>query len=169
MLLATQGVECSFNNQMSKQLDGVAMGSPLGPALGNMLKTFMKVDGSIIPGVYFHYVDDTSVIFVELECDCFHVNLNQLHPALSCMVEKEQNNSVRPSSSEKKQRNVKKFERNMSQACTMTFHREFERKNFSAKKVHLSSTFSHFACELLSQTNQNSYLFGKLPHFNFMM
>ena len=94
MLLATQGVEFSFNNQMSKQLDGVAMGSPLGPGLGNMLKNVMKVDGSITPGVYFHYVDDTSVMFVELDCDCFHVNLNQLHPALRFMVEKEQNNSL---------------------------------------------------------------------------
>ena len=30
MLIATRGVEFSFNNQMHKQLDGVAMGSPLG-------------------------------------------------------------------------------------------------------------------------------------------
>ena len=34
MLIATRGVEFSFNNQMYKQLDGVAMGSPLGPARG---------------------------------------------------------------------------------------------------------------------------------------
>ena len=31
VLNATRGVEFSFNNQMYKRLDGVAMGSPLGP------------------------------------------------------------------------------------------------------------------------------------------
>ena len=36
MLIATRRVEISFNNQMYKQLDGVAMGSPLGPALANI-------------------------------------------------------------------------------------------------------------------------------------
>ena len=50
---------------------------------------------TIKPGVCFRYVDDTFVIFgSELECDRFHVNLNQLHPALNLMVEKEQNNSL---------------------------------------------------------------------------
>ena len=41
------------------------------------------------------YVDDIFVIFgSELECDHFHVNLNQLHPTLNFTVEKEQNNSL---------------------------------------------------------------------------
>ena len=35
MLVATRGDEFSFNSQKYKQLDGVAMGSPLGPALAN--------------------------------------------------------------------------------------------------------------------------------------
>ena len=33
---ATSGVEFSFNDIMYKQTDGVAMGSPLGPALANI-------------------------------------------------------------------------------------------------------------------------------------
>ena len=40
MLIAARGVEFSFNNQMYKQLDGVAMGS---------LLAFMKVDFSTTP------------------------------------------------------------------------------------------------------------------------
>ena len=98
MLIATRGVEFSFNNQMYKQLDGVAMGSPLGPALANIFVGFHEsrlFNNTVKPGVYFRYVDDTFVIFgSELECDRFHVNLSQLHPALKFTVEKEQNNSL---------------------------------------------------------------------------
>ena len=99
MLIATQGVEFSFNNQMYKQLDGVAMGSPLGPALANIFVGFHKsrlFNNTVKPGVYFRYVDDTFVIFgSELECDRCHVNLNQLHPALKFTVEKEQTNYLK--------------------------------------------------------------------------
>ena len=42
MKSATSGVEFSFNDIMYKQTDGVAMGSPLGPALANILLGFMK-------------------------------------------------------------------------------------------------------------------------------
>ena len=36
MQLATSSVEFSFHNNMHRQIDGVAMGSPLGPALANI-------------------------------------------------------------------------------------------------------------------------------------
>ena len=36
MTAATSCVEFSFNNIMFRQIDGVAMGSPLGPALANI-------------------------------------------------------------------------------------------------------------------------------------
>ena len=98
MLIARRGVEFSFNNQMYKQLDGVAMGSHLDPALANIFVGFHEsrlFDGTVKPGVHFRYVEDTFVIFgSELECDRFHVNLNQLHPALNFTLEKEQNNSL---------------------------------------------------------------------------
>ena len=94
MLIATRGVEFSFNNQMYKQLDGMAMGSALGPALANIVVGFHEsrlFNNTVKPGVYFRYVDDT---FVILECDCFLVYLNQLHPTLNFTVEKEQNSSL---------------------------------------------------------------------------
>ena len=98
MLIATRGVGFSFNNQMYKQLDGMAMGSPLGPALANIFVGFHEsrlFNNTVKPGVYFRYVDDTFVIIgSELECDRFHVNLNQLHPALKFTAEKEQNNTL---------------------------------------------------------------------------
>ena len=83
---------------MCKQLEGVAMGSPVGPALTNIFVGFHEsrlFNNTVKPGVYFRYVDDTFFTFgSELECDRFHVSLNQLHPALNCTVEKEQNNSL---------------------------------------------------------------------------
>ena len=94
MLIATRGVEFSFTSQMYKQLDGMAMGSPLGPALANIFVGFHETrlfDNTVKPGVHFRHVDDTLVIFgSELECDRFHVNFNQLHAALNITVEKEQ-------------------------------------------------------------------------------
>ena len=83
---------------MYKQLHGVAMGSPLGPALAKIFVGFHEsrlFDNTVKPGVYFRYVDDTFVVFSsELDCDCFHEKLNLLHPALNFTVEKEQNNSL---------------------------------------------------------------------------
>ena len=71
---------------------------PLGPALANIFVGFHEsrlFNNTVKPGVYLRYVDNTFVIFgLELECDCFHINLNQLHPALNFTVEKEQNNSL---------------------------------------------------------------------------
>ena len=98
MLIATRGVEFSFNNHMYKQLDGVALGSPLGLALVYIFVGFhesRRFDNTAKPDVYFRYVDNSFVIFgSELDCDHFQEKLNLLHPALKFTVEKEQNNSL---------------------------------------------------------------------------
>ena len=62
---ATTGVEFSFNGVMYRQVDGVAMGSPLGPALANIFvghceATMDKEKWSLL---YNRFVDDTLSIF----------------------------------------------------------------------------------------------------------
>ena len=70
MKSATSGVEFSFNDIMYKQTDGVAMGSPLGPALANIFVGFYeeKLFSQISkPFTYFRYVDDTFASFCKKE------------------------------------------------------------------------------------------------------
>ena len=95
MKSATSSVEFSFsfNNIMYKQTDGVAMGSPLDPALANIFvgyyeeKLFSQTQK---PSTYFRYVDDTFAIFDhEAKADEFLTKLNCLHPSLRFTFEKE--------------------------------------------------------------------------------
>ena len=97
MQTVTKSVEFSFNNFMYRQIDGVAMGSPLGPLLANIFVSYYE---SLLfwrmkkPLMYYHYVDDTFAIFdSENDCDKF-LQLNSLHPSLQFMFEKEVNQSL---------------------------------------------------------------------------
>ena len=95
---AASTVEFSFDNTIYRQMDGVAMGSPLGPALANIFvgyyeeKLFSEISKS---AVYFRYVDDTFVIFQnEKESEKLLIRLNGLHSSLQFTFEKEKNNSL---------------------------------------------------------------------------
>ena len=96
--MAVLNVEFSFNNEMYKQIDGVAMGSPLGPILANIFvgylehKLFLR---SKAPLVYHRYVDDTFVMFKnKIESASFLECLNSLHKNLKFTKEEELNNSL---------------------------------------------------------------------------
>ena len=77
---------------MHKQADGVALGSPLGPALANIFvgyyeeKLFSQTQK---PPTYFRYVDDTFGIFDhEAESNEFLTKFNCLHPFLKFTFKK---------------------------------------------------------------------------------
>ena len=59
--MAITSVEFSFNDIMSRMMDGVAMDSPLGPALANIFVGFYetKLFQTIPkPAMYYRYMDD---------------------------------------------------------------------------------------------------------------
>ena len=97
MEMAISSVEFSFNDIMYRQIDGVAMGSPLGPALTNIFvgyyetKLFQTISK---PAMYYRYMDDTFVVFNnENQCEVFLERLNSLHHSFQFTMEKESHSS----------------------------------------------------------------------------
>ena len=95
---ATQKVQFSFNGTMYEQIDGVAMGSPLGPVLANIFvgiqeeRLFTRTSK---PSLYYRYVDDTFAIFDSRdEAVNFLSELNGLHPSLQFTHEDEVNKQL---------------------------------------------------------------------------
>ena len=95
---AVDSVQFSFNDTIYCQIDGVAMGSPLGPTLANIFVGYQEqqlFSRIVKPSVYFRYVDDTFVILRNDEERAeFHQLLNSLHPNLRFTYEVESNNKL---------------------------------------------------------------------------
>ena len=98
MNTATKLVEFSFNNNMYKQIDGVAMGSPLSVALANIFVGYHEsklFESTTKPFLYHRHVDDTFAIFgSEDECTSFLDALNSMHSTLKFTFEKEENDQL---------------------------------------------------------------------------
>ena len=75
----------SFNSDLYDQVDGVAMGSPLGPVLANIFMSKLETDALRTytgkkPLLYRRYVDDTFLIFQSAsDTDNFFRWMNQQH------------------------------------------------------------------------------------------
>ena len=92
---STTDVEFSFNGDMYRQTDGVAMGSPLGPdpILANVFVGFCedKLSADNLPLLYKRFVDDTFSIFhCKDQAEDFAEKLNRMDPALRFTVELEE-------------------------------------------------------------------------------
>ena len=95
--LATLDSYFLFNEELYHQVDGVAMGSPLGPTLANVFMSHMEkkwlqtCPDNFKPVLYKRYVDDTFLIFKsDAHVDLFLNFLNSQHPNISFTSEKEE-------------------------------------------------------------------------------
>ncbi|KAA3678519.1 uncharacterized protein DEA37_0013325 [Paragonimus westermani] len=97
ILLCTENVRFDFVGLAYKQIDGVAMGSPLGPTLANIFLGMIerRVPDYIADSLlYKRYVDDILIFTDAIHFDLFFNFLNNIHPNLSLSHEVESNNSL---------------------------------------------------------------------------
>ena len=94
--LATKESFFTFNNKFYIQVDGVAMGSPLGPILANIFlshheeKWLNKCPIEFKPSFYRRYVDDIFVLFKSSEsADSFREYMSSKHQNINFTVEQE--------------------------------------------------------------------------------
>ena len=83
LVLCTKEIHFSYNEKLYKQVDGVAMGSPLGPVLANIF--MVELEESLIPTLsdklrlWLRYVDDTFTFIKKDEIDNVINVLNNFH------------------------------------------------------------------------------------------
>ena len=93
---ATKDQLFQFNGALYEQIDGVAMGSPLGPLMANTFMCYIEENLQAqhqVPSLYRRYVDDTLAAVPSLEAaESFLETLNQVHPAIKFTIELPNNN-----------------------------------------------------------------------------
>ena len=96
LIVATKESFFMFNNKFYKQIDGVAMGFPLGPALDNIFMcNFENIwikdcPHSLKAAFYRWYVDDIFVLFSSLnQAEKFKKYLSPKYPNINFSLEKE--------------------------------------------------------------------------------
>ena len=124
--LATLDSYFFFNSEIYKQIDGVAMGSPLGPHLANVFMNHMErkwlqeCPDDFKPVLYRRYVDDTFLLFTSSQhIDLFLTYLNSKHPNISFTCDHEQN-GILPFLDIKIKRDNKEFETSIYRKPTFT-------------------------------------------------
>ena len=90
-----------FNSELYEQIDGVAMGSPLGPILANIFmchleeKIFNNNNLAYKPKFYRRFVDDTFAVFENTnQAELFLTFINNLHKNIKFTVEIEKDNCL---------------------------------------------------------------------------
>ena len=90
----------TFNNKLFKQIDGVSMGSRLGPIIANIFMDYFEcqhINELTKLGVklWLRYVDDTFVVINNKnQADKILDYLNKCHPTIKFTIEKETNNEI---------------------------------------------------------------------------
>ena len=89
--IATKNQLFQFEGNLYEQLDGVAMGSPLGPLMANAFMCSIEerlLNQGKMPNFYKRYVDDTFSIMPHVEtAEAFLSTLSDSHPSISFTME----------------------------------------------------------------------------------
>ena len=96
---ATKRSHFLFDGKYYDQIDGVAMGSPLGPVLANIFMCHFEerwvMNGKVRPSLWYRYVDDTFTMFDSKDTACeFLQYLNSRHHSIKFTIEFEQDNVI---------------------------------------------------------------------------
>ena len=99
ILKCTMNVQFTFNGQLYRQIDGVAMGSPLGPILADIFMAQLENGPltSMMDQIHFYcrYVDDTFVVCKNTVDIPYLVSVaNNAHRAIQLTYEKENANHI---------------------------------------------------------------------------
>ena len=92
LTICTKNVHFSFNNNIYIQIDGVAMGSPLGPILANIF--MVKLENVLVPKLNDHLKDDTFVYVKRGSIEYALSILNSFHNNIKFTYEQENNNRL---------------------------------------------------------------------------
>ena len=101
LTIATTESFILFDGEYYQQIDGVAMGSPLGPTLANVFlgyhesKWLSNCPAAFKPLYYRRYVDDIFLLFTNIDClNQFQTYMNAQHPNMNFTSEIESENSL---------------------------------------------------------------------------
>ena len=96
--LATKDQLFQFEGNLYQQIDGVAMGSPLGPLMANAFLCSLEEKlerENKLPNLYKRYVDDTFTAMPDkADAESFLSTLNACHPSISFTMELASNNKL---------------------------------------------------------------------------
>jgi hypothetical protein len=100
LIVCTQESHFQFNNEFFDQIDGVSMGSPLGPLFANVFmadfeKKHMNKLKSMGVNIWFRYVDDIfATLSISNNEQAILEFLNKQHPNIKFTIEKEEKKSL---------------------------------------------------------------------------
>ena len=154
MQLATSSTEFSIMDEMYRQVDGVAMGSPLGPTLANIFVGFLEAkyfQSRNKPKIYYRYVDDCFIIFDSKdECMSMFQDFNRLHGSIEFTMESEVDNCL-PFLDVLVERTTKEFITSVYRKPTFTGqYINFLSHCSNKRKVNLIKTLCHRAITICS-------------------
>ena len=97
LTVATKDQLFQFDGALYKQVDGVAMGSPLGPLLANTFLCWIEETlerDNKLPSFYKRYVDDTVILDSVSTAESFLITLSECHPTLHFTMELASDNKL---------------------------------------------------------------------------